>query len=92
MGPRNGTRSGWRGQARTYSAPSVGESSATGISNNANAIAVEGPDNSLDYYWQMFDNVQWNKEVVATSNVAYSAPSLAEVEASNSSHSGLKEV
>ena len=80
------------GPGTTYSAPSVGESSATSVSNNANAIAVEGPDNSLDYYWQMFDNVQWNKEVVATSNAAYSAPSLAEVEASNSSHSGLKEV
>ncbi len=80
------------GPGTTYSAPSVGESSATAISNNANAIAVEGPDHSLDYYWQTFDTVQWNKEVVATSEVAYSAPALAEVQVSNSSQTADKEV
>ena len=36
--------------------------------------------------------MQWNKEVVATSEVAYSAPALAEVQVSNSSQTADKEV
>ena len=61
------------GAGTTYSAPSVAES------NNTNAIAVEGPDHSLDYYWQTYNTTQWNKEVIASSGAAYSAPSLVQL-------------
>jgi hypothetical protein len=40
-------------------------------------IAAEGPNNSLDFYWQQNGATGWNPETVAGARSTYSAPSLA---------------
>ena len=41
-------------------------------------IATEGPNHTLDFYWQPIGSTSWHKEVVAY-GWAYSAPSVAQV-------------
>lgn len=33
---------------------------------NSSVIAVQGPGNSLVFYWQPIGSQQWNREVVAS--------------------------
>jgi len=40
-------------------------------------IAVAGPDESLDVYWQAAGSTAWHKEQVAGNLAAFSAPSVA---------------
>jgi hypothetical protein len=42
-------------------------------------IAVQGPRNSLQVYWQPIGSQQWNRETVAGPGSAFSAPSVAQV-------------
>ena len=59
--------------ASTYSAPSV-----TQVSNNT-VIAAQGPNNSLQFYWQPVGSGQWNPETPGGPGTAYSVPSVARV-------------
>ena len=84
-----------RSPARARRTPpgSVGENNNSGyVSNNANAIAAEGAGNGLDYYWQTFGTAQWNKQVVASSEAAYSAPPWLRSSLQPFTNRGLREV
>jgi hypothetical protein len=53
---------------------------ATGPSMNVDGndvnIAVQGPDNSLLFYWQVNGSSGWNAEPVAGAGTTFSAPSM----------------
>jgi len=57
------------GPAQAVSVTQVGSTSV---------IATEGPNHTLDFYWQPIGSTSWHKEVVAY-GWAYSAPSVAQV-------------
>ena len=61
------------GANTTFTAPSLAKI------GNASAIAAQGPNNSLMFYWQKIDTTQWNSEQVAGRGTTLSAPSLAQV-------------
>jgi hypothetical protein len=46
---------------------------------NGVIIAVQGPDDSLDFYWQIIGESSWQKEIVAGNGTTFSAPSLANI-------------
>ena len=45
----------------------------------SSVIAAEGPNHSLDFYYQAVGTAGWHEEVVAGANTTYSAPSVAKV-------------
>jgi hypothetical protein len=46
------------------------------VNGDTTGIAVQGPDNSLDFYWTAIGTGTWHPEVVAGKNSTYSAPSM----------------
>ncbi len=54
----------------TYSAP------AMVFTDNKAIIAVEGPNHSLDAYWEAIGKATWHKQVVAGGGTTYIAPSI----------------
>src|SRR5215472_244489 len=50
-------------------------------SNSAPNIAVQGPHNSLKFYWARNGTATWHAETVAGPGSAFSAPSIAETSA-----------
>ena len=56
------------GTGTTYSAPAI-----TGNDGFAN-VAVQGPGNSLDFYWQQNDTPAWNLQVVDPGDSLFGGP------------------
>ena len=46
---------------------------------NSSVMAAEGPNHSLDFYWQTIGTSPWHREVVAKAHTTFSAPSVAQV-------------
>ena len=61
------------GANTTFSAPSLA------VVGNSVAIAAQGPNNSLMFYWHKIGTSHWNPEQVAGANTTFSAPSLAKI-------------
>jgi len=60
------------GPGTTFSAPSLA------LGNNSTSIAAQGPNHSLEFYWQTIGGTVWGQESVNGSNSTYSAPSIGE--------------
>jgi len=45
--------------------------------HNSTVIAVQGPNNSLNFYWNNDGNSKWNPSVIAGPGTTYSAPAMA---------------
>jgi len=46
---------------------------------DSSVIAVQGPGNSLVFYWQPIGSQQWNQEIVRDPGFTFGAPSVAQV-------------
>lgn len=57
------------GDRTTFSPPSLTATVGTGY-----AVVAQGPENSLNYYWNDHDNTIWSLERPAGANTTYSAP------------------
>ena len=64
------------GPAAATTGPSIGESGSSAD------IAVQGPDNSLKFYWAANGTTTWHAETVAGAGTTFSAPSVAETSSS----------
>jgi hypothetical protein len=60
--------------------PTVATAGPVTAADHSSVIAIEGPDNSLDFYWQAFGttpgSTPWREEVVAGPGTTFSAPSV----------------
>jgi hypothetical protein len=47
------------------------------MTNGETVIAAQGPDNSVDFYFNAYGDPAWIPNVVAGAGTTYSAPSIA---------------